>query len=131
MQSELMSRQLSIFDVAFSTPQQSEPEEVAGDYSKEDWEKFHEYHEQHPRVWEFFREECFRLKNAGVKRCGAKAIMEDLRRDFQLQMDSKACSVFKINNTLTAMYARYMVREHPEFKKFFTFKPVRGISKVE
>ena len=124
-----MSRQISIFDVVFAAPQQPETQELPEDYSPEDWAKFHEYHEQHPQVWEAFKAECFRLRAAGVARCGVKGIMEDLRRDPQLQRE--ASSAFKINNTLTAMYARYIVQEHPEFKTFFKFRPVRGISKVE
>ena len=126
-----MSGQISIFDVAITPSQQPESSEQPEDYSPEDWAKFYEYHEQHPQVWEAFSAECFKLRAAGVNRCGAKGIMEDLRRDFQLQWDSTSSSAFKINNTLTSMYARYMVQEHPEFKTFFKFRPVRGISKVE
>ena len=55
--------------------------------------------------------------NRGYKHLGAKAICEIIR------FNSPSSDEFpKVNNSITAYYARKFIRLHPEYKDFFELR---------
>ena len=94
------------------------------DVPKETVEKFQRYHAENPQVWKEFKRAAFEAWNAGIRKYGAKGIMEQVRWHTAIQTQGS----FKVSNNFTAYYARILAQKHPQFKEFFTFKEVRGIN---
>jgi hypothetical protein len=80
---------------------------------------FIEYHKQHPEVMKKFIELSMKLKVAGYKRYGAKAISEVIRHHFNMRKKVKG---FKFNNEHTSYYARAVMRLEPKLKGFFELR---------
>lgn len=88
-------------------------------------EKFLAYHRQNPAIYQAFKQKAQALLRSGKKKYGAKAIMEVVRYEHDLQHPKDE---FKISNSYTAYYARALTVWNPEFKDFFDFKEIRGLS---
>jgi len=84
--------------------------------------KFVDFHAKNPHVYELFERYTFDVIRLGIKKIGAKMIMERLRWEIMFETTDVD---FKINNTLTAYYARHFVSKNPDFKYIFNFKKVR------
>ncbi len=85
--------------------------------------QFFEYHAQNSHIWQEFEKRCLNAISSGAKRIGAKAIMEDIRRD----PDVSKNGALKIHNTWTAYYARIFAIKHKNLAHYFVFKGSRGI----
>ena len=88
-------------------------------------EKFLAYHRQNPAIYQAFKQKAQALLKSGRKKYGAKAIMEVVRYEYNIQHPKHE---FKISNNYTAYYARALAVWNPEFKDFFDFKEIRGLS---
>lgn len=77
-----------------------------------------------PNVWKTF--ETFALKAAEKnKRIGAKAIMERVRWEMQIEYNQ---AEFKANNNYTAYWARIFALKHPQYGDFFETRKVKGLA---
>lgn len=79
---------------------------------------FAEYDAENPAIWQAFRRLTFQLIAVGVKRYGAKCIMEKIRYDTIIRGNGD----YKINNNYTAGYARKFAKEYLQYKDFFEFR---------
>ena len=93
--------------------------EIFSDVNKVLVMKFEKHNQANPHIYEMFYKYANDLRLAGVKRHGAKSIMERLRWDFAF--DTKGDS-FKITNSYTSMYARLLILNQPEFDGFFKLR---------
>ena len=74
---------------------------------------FQRFHAENPHVYEQLERLAFKLKVKGVQRWGIKALWEVLR--YELAINSNApVGTFKLNNNLTAYYARLLMERNPE-----------------
>lgn len=87
-------------------------------------QKFREYHLANRWIYQAFKEAAFEMKSTGRKRYSAKAIMEFVRWNYDIENPGKE---FKISNSYTAYYARLLAHKHPEFEDFFQFKTIKGL----
>ncbi len=80
----------------------------------------HAYLIDHPRVYLLFRKYAYELYSKGIRRYGAKAIVERIR--YQEAMDTGRDG-FKINNNIVSYLARKLADEEPLlFAEFFSFR---------
>jgi len=75
------------------------------------------YDRKHPEIWREFVKLTLQLVNQGVRHYGAKAIVEVIRFHRIIHKDDK--DEYKINNNITAYYARKFHRNFPQFDGFF------------
>ena len=61
---------------------------------------------------------AFRLRVAGVRRWGAKALWETLRYDLAINSNSQV-GMPVLNNNFTAWFARRLMEEEPDLEGFF------------
>jgi hypothetical protein len=83
---------------------------------------FHEYHREHPEVWEHFVFFTFEQIKRGFKHYGSKGIFERIRWHTSApNADGEVeCS---LENNFHAFYARKFHKEYPEHKGFFRLAP--------
>lgn len=96
---------------------------IAGKVPDKTADKFLDWHAKHPDVWRAFKKMTLALIDAGKKSYGAKAIMEVIRFNHDIQGGKE----FKISNNYTAYYARIFAIQHPSHQNFFQFKAVKGL----
>ena len=75
---------------------------------------FLEFHRANPHVLLEILERAERLRKAGRKRIGVKAIVEAMRYDAAVRTDS---ADYKINNSHVALYARLLLHLAPELSE--------------
>lgn len=80
-------------------------------------QKFWEYHQENPHVYELFKNFTRAARAAGYNNYSAKAIFERVR--WHMSIETKDETGFKLNNNYTSRYARLMEQEHPEYAGFF------------
>lgn len=88
------------------------------------WQK---YQRENPGIWQAFKKYAFEIKEAGVNRYGAKSIMERVRWHIALKTKGE----FKINNDFTALYARKLINNYPEFGSFFELRSIKGVRRCK
>jgi hypothetical protein len=76
-------------------------------------EDFLRFHQQNPMVYDQLERLAFKLKVRGVERWGIKALWEVLRYELAIATNSQMGD-FKLNNNLTASYARLLMERNPE-----------------
>lgn len=76
-------------------------------------DRFENFLNKYPFVWELFKAQVFRAKTHGFKRVGSKAIVEYLR--WQARFNRLAGEDFKINNDYTSRFARKFKEEYPGY----------------
>jgi hypothetical protein len=86
-------------------------------------ERFLEFHTQNLHVYEALRDVALRLKRAGWKHYGLKAMWEGLR--FMRALTTTADD-FKLNNDFTSRYARLLMQSEPELEGFFEVRELRS-----
>lgn len=86
-------------------------------------ERFQEFHETNPHVYEQLRNLALRLKRRGRTRYGMKGLFEVLRWQHAMETDDPE---FKLNNNYTAHYARLLMEREPELAGFFEIRKSRG-----
>lgn len=88
-------------------------------------DKFFDYHCENPDVWKNFEKFALKAANLG-KRVGAKCIIEKVRYEVDVEINSK--EPFKINNNFPAYYARLFHYKHPEHYGFFETREIKGLN---
>ena len=83
---------------------------------------FQRYDLEHPEIWRQFQAITFDLIRRKIEHYGAKAVFEVIRFRRIRHYGERE---FKVNNNLTAYYARKFVQLHPEHKDFFEFRKAR------
>lgn len=74
-------------------------------------------------VYEAFKKIAFRKKNQGFNHYSADALLHIARHETE---EKHGAGCFKVNNNFSALYARALATEHPEFKDWFEFRKARG-----
>ena len=87
-------------------------------------QKFKEYHDKNPQVFEMFKRFSQEAKQAGFKKFSAKAVFERMR--WYTDIETKG-EPFKLSNNYHAYYARKLMEEVPEFDGFFRTKMIQGV----
>jgi len=87
---------------------------------------FQRFHAENPHIYAELERLAFKLKVKGVERWGIKALWEVLR--YELAINSNApVSTYKLNNNLTAYYARELMARNPDdLADFFELRERRG-----
>lgn len=75
-----------------------------------------------PAIWNEFKDLALQMIGRGIKRYGAKAIMEVIRFHRAVRSNDPC---FKVNNNLTSYYARRFHREFPQYDGFFETRKSR------
>lgn len=84
-------------------------------------DKFWNYHELNPDVFEKFLDMAQRMQAKGFQRIGSKLLTEDLRyKDAIKAMDPD--TGLKLSNDLTAYYARFLIFIDPSLADMITLK---------
>lgn len=73
--------------------------------------RFAEFHQINPHVYGQFERLALDAFERGARRIGVKAIAERIRWDVAVKTLG---GEFKINNSLTALYARLLLHRHPK-----------------
>lgn len=82
-------------------------------------QSFEDFHAENPNVLEALRAEALRVKAAGWRTYGLKALVESLRWDARLATNGKP---WKLNNSHVASYARLLMETTPELRGFFRLR---------
>jgi len=86
-------------------------------------EKFEEYHNNNPIVYETLVKLAKEAKQAGKKKLGIKLLVERARWEFMFKL--KSDDSFKINNDFTSRYARLIMKQEKDLDGFFDLKRIR------
>ena len=84
--------------------------------------KWWEWHKKNPQVWEKFEEYTFQAIESGMKHYSQWAIVDRIRWNKEIETRG---GEFKISNDYICFYARLFHALHPEYKDFFTVKPLK------
>lgn len=82
-------------------------------------EQFHLFHAQNPHVFRALERMTARRLATGATRIGLKNLFEDLRRQLPH-------GVTGLNNNFTALYARQLLAEHPQWAGAFELRRRRA-----
>ena len=85
-------------------------------------QKFLDFHEANPHIYDIIVQISRGLKAKGFKRAGMKMIFERLRWLWAIQTQGDD---YKLNNNYTAFYARKVMSEVPELQGFFKVRTQR------
>jgi hypothetical protein len=86
-------------------------------------DQFIDHHRKNPEIWREFERFALRAVKAGRQRLGAKAIMERVRWETEVEGGVD----WKCNNSYTAYYARMFAAKYPEAKGMFEFRTIKGL----
>jgi hypothetical protein len=87
------------------------------------WERFRDYHATNPQIYAAFRWYALEARRAGRKRMGMKALVERARWDTTVTAHDGS---FKLDNSMTAFYARILMENNPELRGFFETRQSRA-----
>ena len=79
-------------------------------------DEFNKYHEENPKVYEYFEKFTFKVINAKRKYFSARAIYERIRWETQVEDNN---FMFKMSDHPLPFYSRLFEKNHPEYKGFF------------
>lgn len=79
---------------------------------------FFQYHKENPEIFELFKKFASRVKTSGRKFYGAKAIMEKIRWEINIERSGD----FKVNDHHTSCYVRLLILEDPSYADFFELR---------
>ena len=86
-------------------------------------EKWWDFHQDNPHVYELFERFAFQAIQAGFKNYSANAVFERIRWHTDIETQG---SGFKLSNNHRAYYARYFHTRNPDYDGFFRTKQTRG-----
>lgn len=86
---------------------------------------FVKFDKSNPKVYQLFKQFFFQLKNRGIERVGAKLIMERIRYEMKLTIQSN--EEFQLNNNYTCHYARKFIMDFPEHEHRFETRQLRSL----
>ena len=81
------------------------------------FERFLEYHQANPQVWEAFKRLAFEAISAGRDHYSSRDILAVLRWQTHLRTNDEAG--FKLNNNWSPFYARLFEYRYPDHRGFF------------
>ena len=76
-------------------------------------QEFLRFHQENPMVYAQLEKLAFKLKVKGVERWGIKALWEVLRYELAIATNFQTGD-YKLNNNMTASYARLLMERNPE-----------------
>lgn len=79
-------------------------------------DEFNQYHTENPHIYEMFERFTFQAIASGRKYFSARAIIERMRWQTQIEDNSQT---FKISDHPMPFYARLFEKNHPQHKGFF------------
>ena len=85
-------------------------------------QQFLAFHARHPHVYVQLKRMAMQLRRKGYVRYSIKGLFEVLRFNLALHPDK---SKWKLNNNLTAYYARLLMSREPVLKTFFAIREQR------
>lgn len=85
--------------------------------------RFQQYHESNPQIYEGFKRFAFEAINRGAKHIGSKAIMERLRWETNIAAQD---GEFKVNNIMTPFYARLFMKDFPKHRGLFATRRAKA-----
>ena len=83
------------------------------------WSDFNRFHTKNPLVYDQFKKYTFEVISSGRKNFSVAAIFERIRWESSITTEGEA---FKIKNDFKPYYARFFMKEHPQFNGFFITK---------
>lgn len=87
--------------------------------------QFAQHRRTHPQVYHALRDLAREAVRRGRRRMGIKALFEIARwNDRTIGRDSQG---WKLNNSLTALYARALAEENDDLRDLFEFRALRSI----
>jgi hypothetical protein len=92
-------------------------------------DKFFEYHEKNPHVFELFVKYAKKVKASGYKHYGMHTIMHRVR--WHINIDTEDPDGYKMDNNYSSRYARLLAKEYPEFEGFFHTRKLATFSVLE
>lgn len=81
---------------------------------------FQKFHHENPAVYAYLRDTSLRLVRRGVRHWTIRNLWECMRMDHAIRTNGEP---WKLNNNLTASYARLLMEQEPELAGWFE---VRG-----
>ena len=84
--------------------------------------KWWDWHKKNPQVWDKFESYTLEAINSGRKKYSHWAIINRIR--WHNEIETKGGD-FKISNDYICFYARLFHARHPQYKDFFTLKPLK------
>jgi len=91
--------------------------------------KFFDFHALHPEVFKLFVKFSRHAKNAGHRRYSGWAVMNQVR--WHTDVTTRLPDGPRLNNGLISHYTRMMMRDYPEYKRFFHIKPLQVRSSLD
>ena len=79
---------------------------------------FFKYHKKNPHIWLLFEHFTQQVLESGQQKFSAKAIFERIR--WTIQIETKDPLGFKLQNSMTAYYARLWQSKYPNKANFFS-----------
>jgi hypothetical protein len=86
---------------------------------------FIQFHLKNQHVYAALEELALRAQKAGVTKLGIGALAETLRYSAALQTKGDA---YKLNNNFRALYARMLIRNHPELRGLIELRVRSSVS---
>lgn len=90
-------------------------------YSQKTLRDFKQYHQEHPQIYQGFKELAFRMKRTGRSHYSSKMIINVLRWETDIRAEGEC---FKICDRYQSIYGRLLAYHYPEFEEFFSFRAV-------
>ena len=87
-------------------------------------ERYSRREKRHPWIYESFKRRALEYLYRGETRISGKLIMEELRRDFGPSIDG--ADRFKIDNSLTSLDVRRLLKECPQFEGVIETRKRKG-----
>jgi len=81
------------------------------------------YHSKNPQVFTYLENLVRELRNAGITKTGMSLLFGRLRWDMALSTNKT--DDFKINENLSCLYARELIKTHPEWEGMFEIRARR------
>lgn len=88
------------------------------------YERFYNFHKEHPQIYQKFEEIALVLIRKGWKRFGAKAIVEKIR--WEERVEKVGGIDFYINNDFVSRMARMFSMKYPQHSEFFQQRKLRS-----
>jgi len=87
-------------------------------------QKFLEYHNNNPKVYELFKRFTTEVREAGWMQYSARAVIHRIRwhTDITIRHSPLDDEKFKICNNHSPFYARMYMEEHPEYPEMFRLR---------
>lgn len=86
-------------------------------------DRFERFHAENPAVYRLFRQFAHDAKRAGRTRFSADAILHRIRWFVSVETVGEE---YKLNDHYSAMYARKLIEDEPEFAGFFELRKTRS-----